>query len=437
MFRSRAGIKDLDVDDIKGKRVVMRIECYDVGLHCSGLHSDRCVRVLIPTIDMLFDRGAKSIVLLCNFGSPHGHPQFALTLRCVAKVLGGLLENRKVYFVYDPFGSNVARWCADEVEDGSVVLLENIGFCPEEEGRVNTEWNNFELVEKDQVDLFRAELSQLAELYVNDALTTASVNHSSVVGVSAPIRVAGLWLEKQLGYLAHILEPTERPVVAILGGEYLNNRIAVISNLLEKVDTMIISGGLSYTFLTVMHGIVPVDSLFDEESAKVAAMIIEKAKEKNVELVFCEDFQCEIHAGDPGHIISGAVEIPRDWRAIEYGPKTLSRFKSVIARAKAIIWLGCTYVLPYWHLVEQSRHMLDMIIEATKNGCTTVVYGGFLRGFLIENGAYGLVSYIFDTDPILQSVLEGNPLPGIQALSSKLAVKIKPNCGGPHQEARM
>lgn len=377
MLMSIAGLVDIDDSAIRGKRVLMRVD-YFVSVY-NGVVGDEKLRATLPTINMLFDRGAKSIVLLSHFGGECENLKANYSLRIVAPVLMNLLGERQVYFFDQCCGPRVEHMCAS-LPDGSVALLENVGFNREETGVAISNPNRVTAT-KTEIEIYRASLSKLGEIFVNDAFSMVYRDHSSVVGISTPIRVAGLLLKKELVHLSCILEATERPVLVILGAQNLKNRVPLIMNLLDKVDMMIISGALAFTFLKVTRGVSLGISFFDEEGAKCVPAIMEKAKRNNVSLHFPQDFLCT-RQGQFVYFSLDEGGIPPGWNGIEIGPQSVARFEAVIAEAKAIMWRGGHGFMRRGRIHEGSLQMLDAMVNATRNGCTTVVVGGKWPTFL-------------------------------------------------------
>jgi phosphoglycerate kinase len=421
MLASKAGINDIKDSDIKGKRILMRVD-YNVPIVNGEVADNTRITATIPTINRLFARGAKAIVLMSHLGRPDGQRTEKYSLRPVAPVLGKLLA-REVTFLNECMGSEVEDFCANLAE-GSVVLLENLRFHAEEEGSSVVDGQKVK-AEKVAVEGFRASLTKLGDVYINDAFGTAHRAHSSMVGVTLPIRAAGLLLEKELQYFSKVVEHPNRPVLAILGGAKIKDKIQLITNLLDKVDIMIIGGGMAYTFLKVTQNMEIGNSLFDEEGAKIVPSIIEKAKAKNVQIFVSEDFVCaDDFKADantkPASLTEGGI--PAGWMGLDIGPKTVESFATAIAQAKTIVWNGPQGVFEFPAFSKGSHAVLDLVANATANGCVTIVGGGDTASLVEQSGKSHLFCHVSTGGGASLELLEGKELPGVAALSAKSAL---------------
>lgn len=421
MLASKAGISDIKDMDIQGKRVLMRVD-YNVPIVNGEVSDTTRITATIPTINKLFERGAKAIVLMSHLGRPDGQRIEKFSLRPVAPVLGKLL-NRDVQFLNECIGSDVEEHCAN-LTQGAVVLLENLRFHAEEEGSAVIDGQKVK-AEKVAVEGFRASLTKLGDIYINDAFGTAHRAHSSMVGVTLPIRAAGLLLEKELQYFSQVVEHPKRPVLAILGGAKIKDKIQLITNLLDKVDLMIIGGGMAYTFLKITQGMEIGTSLYDEEGAKIVPSIIEKAKQKNVQLFVSEDFVCADDFKPDANIKAASLTeggIPAGWMGLDIGPKTVEHFANAIGQAKTIVWNGPQGVFEFPAFSKGSLAVLDLVAGATSNGCTTIVGGGDTASLVENSGKAHLFSHVSTGGGASLELLEGKDLPGVAALSAKTAL---------------
>lgn len=420
MLASKAGINDIPDEKIKGKRVIMRVD-YNVPIENGEVADTTRITATIPTINRLFERGVHSIVLMSHLGRPDGNKVEKYSLRPVAPVLGKLL-NRDVMFLNESIGPEVEDFCAN-VPAGSVMLLENLRFHMEEEGSGVVDGQKVK-ADKVAIEGFRGSLTKLGEVYINDAFGTAHRAHSSMVGVDLPIRAAGLLLEKELQYFSKVVEHPNKPVLAILGGAKIKDKIQLITNLLDKVDLMIIGGGMAYTFLKVTKGMEIGTSLFDEEGAKIVPQIIEKAKEKGIELFVSEDFVCADKFAPDAATREASVEtgIPVDWMGLDIGPKTVEKFATAINAAKTIVWNGPQGVFEFPSFAKGSMAVLDLVAAATKRGTVTIVGGGDTASLVEKSGKAEEFSHVSTGGGASLELLEGKDLPGVVALSAKASL---------------
>jgi phosphoglycerate kinase len=417
MLASKAGIKDIPENQIKGKRVIMRVD-YNVPIENGQVADNTRITATVPTINRLFERGAHSIVLMSHLGRPDGNRIEKYSLRPVAPVLGKLL-NRDVMFLNECIGPEVEEFCASAAQ-GSVILLENLRYHMEEEGSGVVDGQKVK-AEKVAVDAFRASLTKLGDIYINDAFGTAHRAHSSMVGVNLPIRAAGLLLEKELQYFSKVVEHPNKPVLAILGGAKIKDKIQLITNLLDKVDLMIIGGGMAYTFLKVTKGMEIGTSLYDEEGAKIVPQIVEKAKQKGVQLFVSEDFVCADKFAPDAATKPASVEtgIPAEWMGLDIGPKTVEKFGTAIKAAKTIVWNGPQGVFEFPAFAEGSHAVLELVAAATKAGTVTIVGGGDTASLVEKSGKSDQFSHVSTGGGASLELLEGKELPGVAALSAK------------------
>lgn len=420
MLASKAGINDIPDEQIKGKRVLMRVD-YNVPIENGEVADNTRVAATVPTINRLFERGVHSIVVMSHMGRPDGQRNEKYTLRPVAPVLGKLL-NRDVTFLNECIGPEVEEYCKSAPE-GSIILLENLRFHAEEEGSKVVDGQKIK-AEKVAIEGFRGSLTNLGEIYINDAFGTAHRAHSSMVGVNLPIRAAGLLLEKELQYFSKVVEQPNKPVLAILGGAKIKDKIQLITNLLDKVDLMIIGGGMAYTFLKVTKGMEIGTSLYDEEGAKIVPEIVEKAKQKGVELFVSEDFVCaDMFAPDaatqPASVETG---IPAGWMGLDIGENTVAKFATAINKAKTIVWNGPQGVFEFPAFAKGSMAVLELVSAATKTGTVTIVGGGDTASLVEKSGKSDEFSHVSTGGGASLELLEGKELPGVVALSAKSAL---------------
>ena len=366
-------IRDLD---LAGKRVFIRVD-FNVpqDKKTGAITNNARIVAALPTIQYALEKGA-SVVLASHLGRPDGQVIEKFSLKPVAAELEKVL-GKPVAFATDCVGP-VAEAAAAALKPGEVLLLENLRFHIEEEGKVKNEDGTSTKADPAKVTEFRAGLSKLADVFVNDAFGTAHRAHSSMVGVTLPIKAAGFLMEAELKAFAKVLETPDRPLLAILGGAKIADKIPLIKNLLDKADKIIIGGGMAYTFHKVLRGTPIGASLYDPEGAKIVEELVAKAASRNVELIFPIDFICaDKFAPDantqPGDLATG---IPDGWEGLDAGPKSIELYRNAILSSKTIIWNGPAGVFEFDKFAGATKAMADAIAEATAAGATTIVGGG-------------------------------------------------------------
>merc|ERR1711907_272951 len=291
----------------------------------------------------------------------------------------------------------------------------------EEEGKGVDEDGNKVKADKAEVAKFRASLAKLGDIYINDAFGTAHRAHSSMLGEGIATRAAGLLVAKELDAFAKILDTPEKPVLAILGGAKVSDKIQLIMNLLDKVDKIIVGGGMAYTFLKVNDGMSIGSSLYDEEGAKIVPEIMEKAKSLGVEMIIPVDFVTSSKFGEDGDIGSAdkAVGIPEGMMGLDCGPKSIDLNKAAIMSSKTIIWNGPMGVFEMTKFEGGTKSMMDSVVEATKAGVTTVIGGGDTATCCKKYGTEDKVTHVSTGGGASLELLEGKEMPGILALTDK------------------
>ncbi|XP_077984981.1 phosphoglycerate kinase-like isoform X2 [Glandiceps talaboti] len=329
----------IDAVDCKDKRVIMRVD-FNVPIKDGKITNTQRIVAALPTIKHCIDSGAKSVVLMSHLGRPDGRKQDKFSLAPVAEELKKLL-NRDITFLPDCVGAEVEAACASPAA-GSVILLENLRFHVEEEGKGKDEAGQKVTASKESVAAFRESLSKLGDVYVNDAFGTAHRAHSSMVGVEKPQKASGFLLKKELTYFAKALDKPARPFLAILGGAKVKDKIQLIENMLDKVNEMIIGGGMAFTFLKVINGMEIGTSLYDEDGAKIITKLMEKAEKNGVKVHLPSDFVTADKFDENAATGAATVEsgIPKDWMGLDCGPKSIKVFEEAIGRAKTIVWNG-------------------------------------------------------------------------------------------------
>lgn len=390
--------KTIEDIDVNGKRVLVRCD-FNVPLDIndkSKITDDRRIREALPTIKYLMSHGAR--VILC---SHIGKTKDKQTLAPVAKRLSELL-GRDVPFASDVIG-NDARAKVAELKDGDVMLLENVRMHPEEEA------NDPE---------FAKELASLAEVYVNDAFGTAHRAHASTAGVANYLpAVCGYLIQKEIGIMGDALNNPKRPFLAILGGAKVSSKIGVIENLLDKVDGLMIGGGMAYTFSKAMGGRIG-KSLCEDDKLDLAKEILEKAKEKNVTVYLPIDTICakEISA-DAETMVVPTNDIPDDWEGLDIGPESTKKFVEAIKEYKTIIWNG---PVGYSELDKFATGTISIAKALAENeDAITIIGGGDSAAAVEKFGLSSKMTHVSTGGGASLEFIEGKVLPGIACLLDK------------------
>ncbi len=406
----KMGFNKLSVSDLQlaGKRVLMRVD-FNVPMADGKITNDARIVAALPSIKHALDQGA-SVVLMSHLGRPKGKPDAEFSLAPVAEALAGLL-GKPVTFLNDCVGAEVEAKCAD-LKPGDVVLLENLRFHAEEEGKGADE--------KD-IAAFRASLSKLGDVYVNDAFGTAHRAHSSMVGADLPQRASGFLMQKELDYFGKALSEPERPFLAILGGAKVKDKIQLIDNLLDKVDEMIIGGGMAYTFLKELEGMSIGKSLYDEEGAKIVKDLMTKAEKKGVKIHLPLDFVTADDFSNDASVGHATKEegIPDNLEGLDCGEKSRALFVEAVKRAKTIVWNGPVGVFEFDNFAKGTRALADAVAAATDAGATTIVGGGDTATAAKKFGVEDKMSHVSTGGGASLELLEGKVLPGVAALSDK------------------
>jgi len=414
---NKLGISDVDV---KGKRVLIRVD-FNVPLDDNKkiTNNQRIVGAL-PTIKYAIDNGAKSVILMSHLGRPNGAVNEKYSLKPVVPELEKLL-GKSVTFAPDCVGPEVES-IVNKADGGAVVLLENLRFHIEEEGSSKDKEGNKTKADKAKVEEFRKGLTALGDVYINDAFGTAHRAHSSMVGVDLPQKAAGFLMKKELDYFAQALESPKRPFLAILGGAKVSDKIQLIDNLLDKVNTLIICGGMAFTFKKTLDNIPIGSSLFDEAGSKTVASLVEKAKAKNVKLVLPVDyitadkFAADAKVGKA----SDKDGIPDGWMGLDCGEESIKLYKEAISEAKTILWNGPAGVFEFDAFATGTKATLDAVVDGAQNqGKIVIIGGGDTATVAAKYGVEDKLSHVSTGGGASLELLEGKELPGVTALSSK------------------
>jgi len=404
--------------DVAGKRVLMRVDFNVPQDKVTGAITNvQRIVAALPTIKYALEHGA-SVVLMSHLGRPDGKVVAKFSLKPVAEKLQELL-GRPIKFLPDCVGPAIEAACAPgALKAGDVVLLENLRFHIEEEGKIKNEDGTSVKADKAAVEAFRTSLTKLGDVYVNDAFGTAHRAHSSMVGVKLPQKVAGFLMEAELKAFTTVLESPKRPLLAILGGAKIADKIPLINNLLEKADEIIIGGGMSFTFKKELEGMPIANSLYDPEGAKIAKELFAKAKTKGVKITLPVDFVCA-DKFDPNastRLVTDKEGVPEGWMGLDGGPKSIELFTQVIGRANTIVWNGPSGVFEFDKFAGSTKAMAAAIAQATARGATTVVGGGDTATAAKKFKVVDKVTHCSTGGGASLEFLEGKVLPGVAAL---------------------
>ena len=410
----------------KGQRVLMRVDFNVPQDKATGaITNTKRIEAALPSIKYVLDQGAASVVLMSHLGRPDGQKIAKFSLKPVADVLPKLL-GRPVKFLDDCVGPAVEAACAaGAAKNGEVILLENLRFHIEEEGKVKKEDGTSVKADPKAVEAFRASLSKLGDVYVNDAFGTAHRAHSSMVGVNLPVRVAGFLMEAELNAFSAVIEQPKRPLLAILGGAKIADKIPLINNLIDKANEIIIGGGMAFTFKKILNNMEIGASLFDPEGAKMVKEIMAKAQAKGVLIHLPVDYVCgdrfPRNPADPVAVkpADDASGIPAGWLGLDVGPKSNVLFAAAIARAKTIVWNGPAGVFEDERFAAGTKSMADAIAKATAAGAISVVGGGDTATAAKKFKVVDKVTHCSTGGGASLEYLEGKALPGVVALNDK------------------
>ena len=390
-------VKDIDVNN---KKVLVRCDFnVPIDSETGKITDNRRIRAALPTIQYLLDHNAK-VILCSHLGRPKGEFNLKYSLKPVAEELSKLL-NKDVKLAKDVIGES-AKELTNNMKDGDIVLLENVRFHKEEEQ------NNPE---------YSKALASMAEIYVNDAFGTAHRAHSSTTGVADYLpAVSGFLIEKELEFLGGALENPEHPFVAILGGAKVSDKIGVIENLLDKVDTLIIGGGMAYTFYKAQGHHIGT-SICEEDKLDLARSILEKAQEKGVDLLLPIDNHVSSEYSNNGEEkMVNSTEIPDGFMGLDIGPKTIEKFEEAVKNAKTVVWNGPLGVCEFDKFATGTKAVATML---SKLDAITIIGGGDSAAAIEKLGLADKMTHISTGGGASLEFLEGKTLPGIACLQDK------------------
>ena len=394
------GKKTLNDISVQDKRVLVRVD-YNVPLTEElKVSDDKRITAAMPTVKHLLEKGAR-VILCSHLGRPKGKVVPEMSLRPVYNRLRELLPDTEIYFADDCISDEASRLAA-ELKPGEILLLENLRFHAEEEAN-DTE--------------FARKLASLADIFVSDAFGTVHRAHASTAGVAKFLPSAcGFLIEKELRYLENAISHPERPFVAILGGAKVKDKINVIRNLLTKCDTLLIGGGMAYTFLKA-EGCEIGNSLLDAEHTELAKQLIAEAKEKGVKLLLpIDNVVADEFDKDAAHITVKSTEIPSDKMGMDIGPETARLFADEILNAKTVVWNGPMGVFEFPEFAKGTAAVAQACAEC---GGTTIIGGGDSASAVKKLGYSASMSHVSTGGGASLEYLEGNGLPGIDAIENK------------------
>jgi len=411
----------IDNFDFKGKKAIVRVD-FNVPLDENGnITDDTRIRGALPTLKKILADGG-SLIIMSHMGKPKGkvNPKFSLgqIKDAVAKALG-----TDVAFADDCMA---ASDMAAALQPGQALLLENLRFYPEEEGKpvgIDKEDPAYETAKKEMKERqkeFSKTLASYADVYVNDAFGTAHRRHASTAVIAdyfdADHKMLGYLMEKEVKAVDNILKDIKRPFTAIMGGSKVSTKIGIIENLMDKVDNLILCGGMTYTFAKAMGGNVG-NSICENDKLDLALNIMKMAKEKGVNLVIGTDCVAgDAFSNDANTQICSTNDIPEGWEGMDAGPKTRELFTETIIPSKTILWNGPAGVFEFDNFTAGSRAIADAIVVATKNGAFSLVGGGDSVACINKFGLADEVSYVSTGGGALLEAIEGKVLPGVAAI---------------------
>ncbi|MCG8373027.1 MAG: phosphoglycerate kinase [Balneolales bacterium] len=388
--------------DVNGKKVLMRVD-FNVPIIDGKITDDNRIQAALPSINYVLENGGL-LILTSHLGRPKGEPKPEFSLKPVADHLASLID-AKVHFAEDCVGERASS-VIDTAGFGEVVVLENVRFYKEE---------------TDNGEAFSKQLAAHADVFVNDAFGSSHRAHASVAGVTRFLQPAasGFLLEKEIKYLSDSVNDPDRPFVAILGGAKVSDKIPVIQNLISKVDTIIIGGGMAYTFL-VANGKSVGNSLLEEDKVEMAKKLMEDAKAANVNLMLPFDFViADDFNNDANQEVVDEDNIKDGWEALDIGPQSAIAFGNAIKSAKTVVWNGPMGVFEMPSFAEGTNAVAQALVEATEFGATSIIGGGDSASAIKQAGLTDKVSHVSTGGGASLEYLEGKDLPGVTSLTDK------------------
>jgi 3-phosphoglycerate kinase len=420
-------IKTVKDVDLKGKRIVMRVD-FNVPMKDGKVQDDTRIVAAIPTIKYILEKGAKSLVLMSHLGDPKKDAKKAKEkaekdgkawdeaayiagkhrMRPVAEYLAAKLGRNVIFAGEDSCYGKKAF--IDAQKDGSVIMLENTRFHKEETSE--------DPAERDKL---AKELATYGEIFVNDAFGTAHRDHASTASIAKFVKtsVAGFLMEKEVNYLEPMVTNPRKPMVAIIGGAKVSSKIAVLESLLKNASALVIGGGMAYTFLKAQGHKIGT-SLVEDDQIDTAKKVLEAAKKGGVAIVLPVDHICseKFDANAPARAVDG-IDIPDGLMGMDVGPKTLAEYKKVLASAKSVVWNGPVGVFEFDAFAKGTLEVAKLVAEATSRGATTVVGGGDSVAAVNKFSLASKMSHVSTGGGASLELLEGKKLPGIEVCRTK------------------
>ena len=411
----------MDNFDFKGKKALVRVD-FNVPLDENGnITDDTRIRGALPTLKKILNDGG-SVIIMSHMGKPKGKVNPKLSLSqikdAVAKALG-----TDVAFADDCMAADTL---AANLKPGQALMLENLRFYPEEEGKpvgIDKEDPNYDAAKKEMKERqkeFAKKLASYGDVYVNDAFGTAHRRHASTAVVADYFekddKMLGYLMEKEVKAVDNILKDIKRPFTAIMGGSKVSTKIGIIENLMDKVDNLILCGGMTYTFAKAQGGNVGT-SICETDKLDLALDIMKKAKEKGVNLVLGTDcIAADAFDNNANTQVCSVMDIPEGWEGLDAGPKTRELFAKAIEGSKTILWNGPAGVFEFDNFTGGSRAIADAVVKATKDGAFSLVGGGDSVACVNKFGLADEVSYVSTGGGALLEAIEGKVLPGVAAV---------------------
>ena len=411
----------IDNFDFNGHKALVRVD-FNVPLDENGnITDDTRIRGALPTLKKILADGG-SLIIMSHMGKPKGKVNPKMSLGQIKDTVGKYLGT-EVKFAED---CAQASELAASLKPGEVLLLENLRFYPEEEGKpvgIDKEDPAYDAAKKEMKERqknFAKKLASYADVYVNDAFGTAHRKHASTAVIAdyfdADNKMLGYLMEKEVKAVDNILSDIKRPFTAIMGGSKVSTKIGIIENLMDKVDNLILCGGMTYTFAKAMGGNIG-QSLCENDKLDLALDIMKQAKEKGVNLVLGTDcVAADAFSNDANTMICSCMDIPEGWEGMDAGPETRKAFANTIRGAKTILWNGPAGVFEFDNFTAGSRAIAEAIVEATNNGAFSLVGGGDSVACVNKFGLADSVSYVSTGGGALLEAIEGKVLPGIAAI---------------------
>ncbi len=395
-------MKTIDTINFKGRRAIMRVD-FNVPLNSDfQITDDSRMRAAVPSIKKILDDGG-SVIVMSHLGRPKEGPEDKFSLRHIREHLAKLLDV-EVKFAEDCIG-DLTHQKAMNLRPGQVLLLENLRFYKEE-----TKGN----------EEFAGKLAQLADVYVNDAFGTAHRAHASTTIIAKFFpndKVFGFLMARELSSIDKVLKDVQRPYTAIIGGAKVSSKIEILENLLDKVDDLIIGGGMMFTFIKANGGQIG-GSLVEEDFIEKAKEIMAKAEKKGVKLHIPTDaIIADAFSNDASFKESAADAIPEGWLGLDIGPESMKAFSDTIKKSKTVLWNGPMGVFEMENFAKGTKVVAEALVEATSNGAFTLIGGGDSVAAINQLGLANQVSYVSTGGGALLEYMEGKILPGVQAIN--------------------